>query len=285
MKGIILAGGKGSRLYPVTLAVSKQLLPVYDKPMIYYPISTLMLAGIREMMIISTPQSLPAFQYLLGDGTQWGVKFVYAEQEEPRGLPEAFLIGAEFIGDDAICLILGDNIFYGSGLIPKLKKAAQLESGAWIFAYTVKDPGRYGVVEFSPEYKVISLEEKPLHPKSSYAVPGIYFCDNRAPTFARKLKPSKRGELEILEVFEQYLALDELRISDFGRGIAWLDAGTHQALLQASSYIQAVQERQGVMVCSPEEVAYRMGFITREELLHLAQHIPNGYGHYLQSIV
>ena len=282
MKGIILAGGKGTRLAPLTLAVSKQLLPVYDKPMIYYPISTLLLAGIREMLVISTPEALPAFRALLGDGSQWGVSFDYAEQDQPRGLPEAFLIAENFIGEDAVCLVLGDNIFYGSGLIQKLQDAAALTHGAVVFAYAVSDPQRYGIVEFDGDNRVLSLEEKPLQPKSNYAVPGIYFCDQQAVTFAKNLRPSARGELEIIDVLQQYLVRGQLQMRNLGRGVAWLDAGTHEALLQASSFIQVVQERQGVMISCPEEVAWYMKFIDRAQLLLLAESMrQNTYGDYL----
>lgn len=282
MKGIILAGGKGTRLYPLTVVVSKQLLPVYDKPMIYYPISTLILAGIREILIISTPEALPMFKALLSDGSQWGISFSYRTQEIPRGVPEAFVLGADFIGEDTVCLILGDNIFYGSGLISKLQEAATLQQGALVFAYQVCNPQEYGVVEFNDDHQVISLEEKPEVPRGNYAVPGIYFCDNRVVEYTKKVLPSANGELEIVDVLQHYLMEGELQMRKLGHGVAWLDAGTHATLLEASSFIQAVQNRQGVIISSPEEIAYNMKFIDGEQFrLLAAQMSPNEYGQYL----
>jgi glucose-1-phosphate thymidylyltransferase len=284
MKGIILAGGRGTRLNPLTLSISKQLLPVYDKPMVYYPLSMLMLAGIRDILIISTPEAMPAFQILLGDGRQWGLSFIYKVQDEPRGLADAFLVGKEFIAGKPVCLILGDNIFFGHGLAEQLKKAAQLESGAAVFAYAVKDPERYGVVEFDKNMRPVNIEEKPKRPTSHYAVPGIYFYDGRVSDFAAGMKPSGRGELEITELNREYLRRGELRVEIMGRGIAWLDAGTHESLLQASNFVQAVEERQGMMIACPEEIAFRMGYIGKDELLRQAQAIPNSYGNYLARI-
>ena len=282
MKGIILAGGRGTRLYPLTLATSKQMLPVYDKPMIYYPLSMLMLAGIRDILIISTPEDLPIIRRLLGDGNSWGLQLSYAEQAEPRGLADAFLVGKEFINGERVCLILGDNIFFGQGLPTQLTSAATLERGALIFAYPVQDPQRYGVVEFDAQGKAISLEEKPKIPRSHYAVPGLYFYDERVVEFAESLKPSPRGEIEITDLNRIYLEMGELQVTPFGRGVAWLDAGTHESLLQAANFVQAVEDRQGLMISSPEEIAYRRGFITREQLKVLAQQMGNnGYGGYL----
>lgn len=285
MKGIILAGGLGTRLYPLTLAVSKQLLPVYDKPMIYYPLSMLMLAGIKEVLVISTPGDIGAYENLLGDGNQWGMRFCYKVQEEPKGLPDAFLIGEDFIRDEPVCLILGDNIFFGTGLPDQLREAANLTSGAVIFAYPVKDPQRYGVVEFDSNYQVISIEEKPDRPRSNFAVPGIYFYDKNVFQMARSLAPSSRGELEITDLNKGYMMKKELKVMMLGRGIAWLDAGTHESLLQASSFVQAVEERQGLMIACPEEIAYRMGYIDRDQLLQLAKKLDhNQYGKYLFEV-
>ena len=282
MKGIILAGGKGTRLYPLTLSISKQLLPVYDKPMIYYPLSMLMLAGIREILVISTPEDLPFFQRLLGSGEKWGMQFYYAEQAEPRGLAEAFVIGQGFIGDNPACLILGDNIFFGHGLSDQVRQAAQITEGAVVFAYPVRDPERYGVIEFDERGRAVSLEEKPAHPRSNFAVPGLYFYDHRVVPFAKALKPSARGELEITDLNKVYLEMGQLKVEQLGRGIAWLDAGTHESLLQAANFIQAVQDRQGIMISCPEEVAYRMGYISLDDLKHLAkQYKNNNYGEYL----
>ncbi len=285
MKGIILAGGRGTRLYPLTLGVSKQLLPVYDKPMIYYPLSMLLLAGIREILVISTPEDLPAFRRLLGSGEQWGVSFSYREQDQPRGLAEAFILGREFIGDDPVSLILGDNIFYGTGLWGILREAAQLQVGAKIFAYAVKDPTGYGVVEFDQQYRALSIEEKPRKPRSRYAVPGLYFYDNQVVEMAARLQPSTRGELEITDINRIYLERGQLFVQPLGRGVAWLDAGTHENLLHAANFVQTVEERQGLMIGCPEEVAYRVGFISREQLRALGQQLAyNGYGVYLLQL-
>jgi len=285
MKGIILAGGKGTRLYPLTIALSKQILPVFDKPMIYYPLSMLMLAGIREILIISTPEALPHFRELLKDGSQWGLRFEYAEQVEPRGLADAFLVGREFIGDSSVCLTRGDSIFYGGGMVSLLQECAVLEEGAIIFGYKVHDPERYGIVEFDEHGTVLSLEEKPEKPKSNYAVPGIYFYDNQVVGFAESLKPSKRGEIEITDLNKVYLEKNQLNTKLFSRGVAWLDAGTHESLLQASEFIQTIQERQGLMISCPEEIAYRMKFINRDQLLKLGQELSrNSYGQYILDI-
>jgi glucose-1-phosphate thymidylyltransferase len=285
MKGIILAGGRGTRLYPLTIATSKQLLPVYDKPMVYYPLSTLMLAGIREILVISSPDVLPAFQELLHDGSQWGLSFEYAAQREPRGLADAFLVGSEFIGDETVSLILGDNILYGEGMISLLHECASLQQGAIIFGYKVNDPERYGIVEFDDQYRVLSVEEKPRQPRSSYAVPGLYFYDNEVMEIARYMKPSARGELEITDLNRIYLERGQLHAKVFGRGIAWLDAGTHESLLQAGSFIQTIQERQGLMISCPEEIAYRMGYITREQLCELGKKLAgNSYGEYILAL-
>ena len=285
MKGIILAGGRGTRLYPLTMGVSKQLLPVYNKPMVYYPLTLLMLAGIRDILIISSPEDLPQFQRLLGSGSQWGMRFDYAEQPAPRGLADAFLVGREFIGSERVALVLGDNILYGTGLWDWLRKAARISRGARIFAYPVRNPQEYGVVEFDENEKVLSLEEKPAHPRSHFAVPGLYFYDNRVVGIAENLKPSPRGELEITDVNKVYLARGELTVQQLGRGVAWLDAGTHETLIQAANFIQTVEERQGLMIGCPEEVAYRVGFINKEQLLALAKQLRhNGYGKYLAQI-
>ncbi|HLE14782.1 MAG TPA: glucose-1-phosphate thymidylyltransferase RfbA [Anaerolineales bacterium] len=285
MKGIILAGGRGTRLYPLTIGVSKQLLPVYDKPMVYYPLSMLMLAGIREILVISSPEALPAFRMLLGSGSQWGLEFSYREQAEPRGLADAFLVGREFIAGEPVCLILGDNIFFGHGLPDSLQRCSDLRKGAMIFAYPVRDPERYGVVEFDDQGKALSIEEKPVKPRSNYAVPGIYFYDDKVVEFAESLRPSGRGELEITDLNCLYLERGDLQVEVLGRGIAWLDAGTHESLLQAASFVQAVEERQGMMISCPEEIAYRMGYIGNKELRQLAAQINNQYGSYLLSLL
>jgi glucose-1-phosphate thymidylyltransferase len=286
MKGIILAGGKGTRLYPLTIATSKQMLPVYDKPMIYYPLSMLMLAGIREILIISTPYALPSFRDLLKDGSQWGLEFDYAEQVEPRGLADAFLVARDFIGNSPVCLTLGDNIFYGGGMISLLQECASLKEGAIIFGYKVHDPERYGIVEFDEQGNVLSIEEKPNKPKSSYAVPGIYFYDNQVVQFAESLKPSARGEIEITDLNNIYLDRQQLKTKLFSRGVAWLDAGTHESLLQAASFIQTVQERQGLMISCPEEIAYHMGYISKDQLEILGRELAgNSYGEYILEIV
>ena len=285
-KGIILAGGAGTRLYPVTRVISKQLLPVYDKPMIYYPLSVLMLAGIRDILIISTPEDLPRFEALLGDGGQLGLRFSYAAQPRPGGLAQAFLIGGEFIGQDRVCLILGDNIFYGHGFQEILKRAVQLEEGGLIFGYWVRDPERYGVVEFDRSGQVTSIVEKPLRPRSNFAVPGIYFYDNRVIEVAAALKPSARGELEITDVNRVYLERGQLRVEILGRGFAWLDTGTHESLLEASTFIETIEKRQGLKIACIEEVAYRQGYIGADQLRRLAQPMEkNGYGQYLLSIL
>jgi glucose-1-phosphate thymidylyltransferase len=285
MKGIILAGGSGTRLYPITLGVSKQLLPVYDKPMIYYPLSVLMLAGIREILVISTPIDLPFFQRLLGDGSRLGISFTYKEQPRPEGLAQAFVIGREFIGTDTVCLILGDNIFYGPGLAMILREAVKLTRGGLIFGYPVRDPERYGVVEFDANRQVIGIEEKPRKPKSNYAVPGLYFFDNDVVDIAAKLRPSARGELEITDVNLAYLRRGDLRVEPLGRGFAWLDTGTHEALQQAASYVQVIQDRQGLKISCIEEIAYRLGYIDRTQLLVLAAELAkNDYGRYLLDI-
>lgn len=286
MKGIILAGGRGTRLYPLTLGISKQLLPIYDKPMVYYPLSMLMLAGIRDILIISTPEAMPSFKMLLGDGRKWGLSFHYAEQPDPRGLADAFIVGREFIGNDKVCLILGDNIFFGHGLPAKLKQAAELQEGALIFAYPVRDPQRYGVVEFDNEGKAISIEEKPIQPRSHYAVPGVYFYDNEVVNIAAELKPSARGEIEITDLNCVYMERKQLHVDVLGRGVAWLDAGTHESLLQAANFVQAVEERQGMMISCPEEIAYRMGYIDKGQLQKLGEEMKsNGYGDYLLMLL
>ncbi len=285
MKGIVLAGGSGSRLFPITRGVSKQLLPVYDKPMIYYPLSVLMLAGIREILVISTPEDLPIFKRILKDGTQLGLAFSYEEQPRPEGLAQAFIIGEEFIGSDTVGLILGDNIFYGPSLSRILQNAVKLEEGGLIFGYPVKDPQRYGVVDFDSSGNVIGIAEKPKKPKSNYAVPGLYFYDNTVIKIAKSLKPSQRGELEITDVNMAYLRQNKLKVELLGRGYAWLDTGTHEALQQAASYVQAIQERQGLKIACIEELAYRLGYITSDELVKLAADMmKNDYGRYLLEI-
>ena len=285
-KGIVLAGGSGSRLHPLTLSISKQLLPVYDKPMIYYPLSTLMLAGIRDILLISTPRDLPAFKALLGDGQRWGLKITYAEQPSPDGLAQAFLIGEDFIGDDSVCLILGDNIFYAEGMSSLLRTAAQQTEGATVFGYSVSNPKDYGVVQFDADGAVVSLEEKPQKPKSRYAVTGLYFYDNQVVEIARQLKPSPRGELEITDVNKAYLAKQQLKVELFSRGTAWLDTGQQQSLLDAANFVRIVEERQGQKIACPEEIAYRLGYINAGELAALAQPLlKSGYGEYLLGLL
>ena len=286
MKGIILAGGSGTRLYPLTRAISKQLMPVYDKPMIYYPLSTLMLAGIKDILIISTPHDLPRFKELLQDGSELGINLSYAEQPSPDGLAQAFIIGEKFIGNDSVALILGDNIYYGPGLFKMLQKAANKERGATVFGYQVKDPERFGVVEFDAEMNAVSIEEKPEHPRSNYAVTGLYFYDNDVVEISKNIKPSPRGELEITDVNKAYLERGDLSVELMGRGFAWLDTGTHESLLEASQYIETVQRMQNVQVANLEEIAYRMGYISREDVLKLAQPLKkNEYGQYLLRLI
>jgi len=286
MKGIILAGGSGTRLYPITRVVSKQLLPVYDKPMVYYPLSVLMLAGIREILVISTPQDLPLFRGLLGDGSQWGLSFTYAEQPRPEGIAQAFVIGRNFVGTGRVCLILGDNIFYGHGLPEKLRNAVSQEEKATIFGYWVKNPQRYGVVTFDYAGRPVDIVEKPKEPQSNWAVTGLYFYDNRVLDIAAELTPSARGELEITDVNSAYLRMKALRVEKLGRGIAWLDTGTHETLMQAANFIETIEERQGLKIACVEEIAYRMGYISSDQLEKLARPlIKNGYGQYLMDIL
>ena len=283
-RGIVLAGGSGSRLHPITKAVSKQLLPIYDKPMVYYPLSTLMLAGIREILVISTPHDLPGFERLLGDGSQWGMQLSYAEQPAPEGLAQAFIIGREFVGADPVALVLGDNIFYGQGFSKLLQRVSRQEAGATIFGYHVHDPERYGIVEFDAGGRVVSIEEKPQRPRSSYAVPGLYFYDNRVIDIAANLEPSPRGELEITDVNKAYLASGELSVELFSRGFAWLDTGTRDSLLDACNFVAAIEKRQGLKIACPEEIAHLMGFISAQQLAELGSSMNSEYGRYLEAL-